>query len=395
VRAVALVLLAACGRISFDPSGDASTDATTDATTIDPDGGPSVNEVVELSAGGFNTCVRLGSGNVWCWGRGTEGGLGDGVSTDRGVPTKVPLSAPAIAIDTNDGGTYALHADGALTSWGWNNVGQLGVGYTGVTAGPERVADSNADLLGLGNQLGCIRRRTGEVACAGSGLHFGEGSNRLTFAGFLGTGSITVAALSGGDDFVCMLRDDGAVMCWGFNSSGAFGDNSTTPSAVPTLGPAGPYAVISAGDLHVCAIRAPIPGTVDCWGRGASGELGDGTFVASRPFAMSVPGLTDIIGLAGFSSGTCALHATGTVDCWGGWYGLGDGTTVGNNRGMPAPAQLTDVAEISAQTGLHVCARKRDNTVWCWGENVDGQLGRGDASGNALLPVQVVGLPAL
>jgi alpha-tubulin suppressor-like RCC1 family protein len=28
--------------------------------------------------------------------------------------------------------------------------------------------------------------------------------------------------------------------------------------------------------------------------------------------------------------------------------------------------------------GLSTCASKRDRTLWCWGDNSDGQLGLGD-----------------
>lgn len=387
MRAVLLVLLAGCGRISFDPSSDANSDGALVA--------PAANAVVELSMGGFNSCVRLGAGDVWCWGRGTGGGLGDGTTANRGLPGKVPLVAPAIALSTNDGGTYALHADGTMSNWGMNDAGQLGLGDATLTSTARQVSNSNADLLGIGNRFGCIRRRTGQVACAGAGGHFAEGTDRLVFVDFAGVpGAI---ALSGGDDFECMLRADGAVLCWGFNFSGGFGNGvqSGTAASTPVMGPSGPYAAIAAGDQHVCSIRSsPLVGSVDCWGRGQFGELGDGTAPPFRAVPGPVPGLSDIVQLASASRSSCALHATGTVDCWGTASQLGDGSVA--DRTTPGPVPISDVVEISAHTGLHYCARKRDNTVWCWGSNVGGQIGRGDVGGNdALMPTPVVGLPGL
>jgi alpha-tubulin suppressor-like RCC1 family protein len=50
------------------------------------------------------------------------------------------------------------------------------------------------------------------------------------------------------------------------------------------------------------------------------------------------------------------------------------------------------VKEISV-TSDHVCALKTDMTVWCWGDNSNGQLGIGDTSlQRALYPVRVTAL---
>ena len=40
----------------------------------------------------------------------------------------------------------------------------------------------------------------------------------------------------------------------------------------------------------------------------------------------------------------------------------------------------------------HICARKTDGTVWCWGKNDRGQLGDGTKVDRAF-PVKVTGLP--
>jgi len=49
-----------------------------------------VNNVASIEAGGRHTCAVDRSGQVRCWGRNTDGQLGDGTSTDRPRPT--PLS---------------------------------------------------------------------------------------------------------------------------------------------------------------------------------------------------------------------------------------------------------------------------------------------------------------
>ncbi len=85
----------------------------------------------------------------------------------------------------------------------------------------------------------------------------------------------------------------------------------------------------------------------------------------------------------------CALMSDGTVRCWGDdEYGaLGGGFPPKVPKG-PSPnggadaattlvAELTDVTQISAGQRT-TCARRGDGSVYCWGENSQGQLGLDD-----------------
>ena len=88
-------------------------------------------------------------------------------------------------------------------------------------------------------------------------------------------------------------------------------------------------------------------------------------------------------------SRNCALKANGTVWCWGvNVQGqLGDGT----GRNSPTPvrvARLTNITQI-ASNGSHACARETDGTLWCWGAG--GCVGDGTTE-TRLVPVQVAAL---
>jgi alpha-tubulin suppressor-like RCC1 family protein len=79
----------------------------------------------------------------------------------------------------------------------------------------------------------------------------------------------------------CVLLSDGTVKCWGSNSYGQLGINSTlsslTPKPVLNLSDAWQLAV---GKNHVCVlITSNNPGMDDikCWGLNSDGQLGDGT----------------------------------------------------------------------------------------------------------------------
>ena len=74
------------------------------APVIGPD------DIAEVSAGGYNTCVVLGSGDTWCWGNASGGRIGDlGYTGPQPTPIHVPIGVAVHAIDVNDGGR--LRAD--------------------------------------------------------------------------------------------------------------------------------------------------------------------------------------------------------------------------------------------------------------------------------------------
>ena len=113
------------------------------------------------------------------------------------------------------------------------------------------------------------------------------------------------------------------------------------------------------------------------WGRGSSGELGDGaTTLRSVPGQISA--LTEIKQLAGGENFAVALLDDGTVESWGaGTSGeLGDGTSEGSDVPVPV-AGLEHVVEVAA-AGRHALALLADGTVVAWGAGEDGQLGDGE-----------------
>ena len=57
-------------------------------------------------------------------------------------------------------------------------------------------------------------------------------------------------------DLSAHLLGSGAVQCWGYNSNGQLGNNTTTQSNVPVQaqGMTGSVQGISLGDNHTCAV---------------------------------------------------------------------------------------------------------------------------------------------
>jgi alpha-tubulin suppressor-like RCC1 family protein len=255
---------------------------------------PSLNDVTAIAAGGFS-CAVLSGGTAACWGYNANGELGDGTTVSSLTPVAVSNLTGVTSIALGTASTYALLSDGTVASWGDNMVGELGNG------------PASAPFL----SPGMVPNLAGVTAIAG-----GAGDTR-------GTVSTPCVVLSGG-----------TVDCWGDNEYGELGSqisvfsDSSNPVVEPSLtGATG----IGSGDDNACAVLSG--GTVECWGAGGSGELGNGTTTSSRT-PVTVLNLSDATAVSTGGNFSCALLSGGTVECWGlNFLGqLGNGTTTNSSH---------------------------------------------------------------
>jgi alpha-tubulin suppressor-like RCC1 family protein len=204
--------------------------------------------------------------------------------------------------------------------------------------------------------------------------------------------SRTAVQVSGGIRFSCALTAAGAVQCWGFNGDGQLGnggtDNSSTPAQVSGLN-AGVQAIASSEDA-TCAITAA--GTVECWGGGNIGELGQGQADLTdhrTPVAVSEVG-NSVTAISASGTHFCAVTA-GEVYCWGyNWYGEVNGIPEDQFAESKAigPVHIPGLSSVTAVTAGdgHNCAIT-GGQVKCWGNNASAELGTGEASDTVSNPV--------
>jgi alpha-tubulin suppressor-like RCC1 family protein len=318
---------------------------------------------VQITAGAEHTCALLDTGSVRCWGAGSRGQLGYGNTRDIG-DDEAPASAGDVSLGERAtqivaGGfhTCALLASGGVRCWGWNEEGQLGLGFDNRTVGDDEVPtavpalDLGARIERLASDFGqtCALLVGGSVRCWGPAL--GTGVEKLTAAADRPAVALGVSAaqLGGGAgaDHVCAITATGRVRCWGENSEGQLGygfDASlvgVAPGKLPTpaeLGdvPLAGHAVqVSTGGDHTCALLDT--GRVRCWGAGRFGLLGQGGLdhvLADGAIEVDVGGRVVEIAAGGFH--TCAVLDTGRVRCWGlnqsGQLGYGTPENVGERR---------------------------------------------------------------
>src|SRR5690606_38686892 len=87
-----------------------------------------ISDAVSVHAGSHRSYAVLEDGSVWAWGRNEDGYLGDGGTTDRLTPVKIPGLANVVHLDAGVFNTLAVAADGSVWGWGANDQGQVGDG---------------------------------------------------------------------------------------------------------------------------------------------------------------------------------------------------------------------------------------------------------------------------
>jgi len=233
-------------------------------------------------------------------------------------------------VDAGSGHTCAIEADGSLWCWGSNWSGQLGIGSQDNKNTPTQVG-TDVDWF-------------------------------------------TVSA-SAGSYYVCAIKTDGTLWCWGDNMQGQLGLGDTTPRTMPTkVGSDVYWLSVSAGN-HTCAVKTN--NTLWCWGSNDSGELGIGSLGDNQNTPVQVDSGIDWLSVSAGIQHTCAVKASGTLWCWGVGF-LGSGYLGTRNT----PIQVgSDIDWLSVSAGYyHTCAVKTGGTLWCWGDNSMGQLGLGYVS---------------
>jgi alpha-tubulin suppressor-like RCC1 family protein len=123
--------------------------------------------------------------------------------------------------------------------------------------------------------------------------------------------------------------------------------------------------------------------------------LGNGsTSDQGTPVTVSNISSATVVSAGGRSSEglTCALLSGGTVQCWGYGYNgqLGNGST--SNQSTPVTVSNISSATVVSAGGGHTCAELSTGTVQCWGDGGSGQLGNGSTTGTQSTPVTVSGL---
>lgn len=405
---------------------DTALTATNGSFTVSTSSGSS-SPWPQISAGYRHTCALNANGKAYCWGYNSSGRLGDGTTTNSDVPVAVVngsegfTNSGVLNITAGNNHTCAIDADGAAYCWGYNGQGQLGDSGANFTSStPVAVVNTSGfSSITAGNGFTCaLKSSNGKTYCWGANsvgqLGINSTIDASTPQAVLSSGSFTnldAKAVSAGDQFACAVDSSDKAYCWGYNSNGQLGDGTTAQSltavAVATSGDFtnANVSAISAAANHACVI-AGTNDKVYCWGDNTDGQLGnDSTTQSTTPVLVASSGDFTNSGVLAVAAGygfTCAIDANNQAYCWG------DNTAGALGNGSSAAKSLTAVAvatsgdftnaNISAITAggandaypqPFACALNTDNNAYCWGDNADGQLGNATSGSFSRIPVKV------
>ncbi len=340
-------------------------------------------------------------GTAYAWGVNSFGYLG----TNDGNPRSSPVAVVGgwkfsgfTSVIFN--AVYAFAQNGDLYAWGIGTVGEMGDGARNTRTSPVKVSGGLkfSRVIGAGttnNQSVCGITRTG-VAYA-----WGQNTN-----GELGVGDVTdrsspVAVLGGltfkkivtGGGFYVGITTAGVTYAWGINTYGQLGTGDVVSRSSPVAVLGGlTFVDVFASPLASFGLTAT--GQLYGWGYNTTPVLGVGDFV-DRSSPVAVLGGLTFKKVFASASETRALTEDGTLYAWGtnpaGLLGVG-GSDLDSYRSSPiAVLGGLKFSAVNTDNGFNtIFGLTTSGVMYAWGANTKGILGVGDSADRSS-PVAVLG----
>ncbi|MDD9938103.1 MAG: hypothetical protein OXT09_31120 [Myxococcales bacterium] len=318
-----------------------------------------------------HSCAVLADGTARCWGSNRFADLGDGSYGQPAVPVpRVVLGlADAEAIAGWVNSTCAVRNGGQVSCWGiFGNPLEPGIEHFEDLPPVSTIVTHGQDSV-------CTLLRDGSVRC---GLWTDPAASEIAVPG-------EVSQLRGGEGDYCAVNAEGEAWYWGKRRSPWIEPGIAGPITEPERVPAdGRVLSCDLNGQAICVIREQ--GDVICWGRNFDGELGVPPFESGADrfaheenpsavrwttgtpnWVMAPTASTATAGLlrdvSALGSG-CFLMSAGTVQC------------ISRNDDENSHAETVPIVERTEVIGLDnvaeladSCARRADGSVWCWSRN--------------------------
>ncbi len=289
----------------------------------------------QVSPGASFTCaLRNSDSAAFCWGYDGDGRLGDGITTNRGVPgtleaTFASTAWESLAESTGSGHMCGIRAsDYRMYCWGDNSYCQLGVGTADLflstpTALGGGFNTTQWKAVTVSNRNTCaLRRADSRMYCWGDGSGYGNATSdtsdkniptAITSTG--GWDAVAWSKVSVGYLYGCATRtSDSYLFCWGTNTYGQLGDGTTTSKSVPTalsgtFGTSAWKGITTTTTGWTCGIKTS-DSRIYCWGDNRYGQFGAGNTTSSlTPVGLTATNSWSTTTFSTISSGIANLYA--------------------------------------------------------------------------------------
>ena len=302
--------------------------------------------------GGGHTAAIKSSGQLWGWGSGLCGALGEGVIGTRCSPVREQcLATDWCEVSVGNCYTAAIKTSGQLWSWGLNSCGRLGDGTTVDKCSPIREFCSATDWC----QVSAGDGNTSAIKASNELWSWG-----INFCGGLGDGTTVIRCspvrefCSATDwcqvSFTSAIKTSGQIWAWGDNTCGRLGDGTTVSKCSPVreICSATDWCQVSASTRHTAAIKTS--GQLWTWGRGNCGKLGNGTITIICSPVREICSATDWCRVSAAYRHTAAIKTSGQLWTWGSNLcgTLGDGTVIDRCSPVREFCSATDWCVVSA-----------------------------------------------
>lgn len=220
-------------------------------------------KVESISGHATHACAVIsGSQGLYCWGKNNRGQIGNGSTTDSYAPS--PASVSGILgggktirqVKANYEHTCVLISSGDVYCWGAGDKGQLGNGSTSDSTSPVKVnmlsitADNTISDIASGSNYSCALTTRGYVYCWGENSHYqlgnGSSSNALTPT------SLSTPGRTIGDSAIKLraeyAKKGSAVTCSAVNGAAWRAINGAAKLRYATNGPADGTAITKISD---------------------------------------------------------------------------------------------------------------------------------------------------
>ena len=390
---------------------------------------PNVKKALMAAAGAGGGSAK----KLFVWGDNGSGGLGLGNTTSYSSPVQLGAAGDwQRACVSGSGHSLFIKPNGTMWSCGAGVLGALGHGNTTDLSSPVQIGSETTwawiSTVRGGQTAGSVKPRSAAIKTDGTLWMWGCGSkgalglgNTTDYSSPVQVGSLTTwKKVMMGRYMTTALKTDGTIWSWGYGLGGRLGNGSATDISSPVqIGALTTWIDIAAGGNNAGGIRSD--GKMYCWGNNYYGNLGNNERggIGGAP-NMSSPVL--VVGGQTFTSISCGyamwlcVQADGTMFSWGlnrrGQLGF-EGPGTGVNDCVSSPVQVGsltnwakfDVTDSSGSTVLGFgnlngispgnpsfqtswAKTKTDGTLWGWGNNALGQVGKGNTT-NYSSPVQI------